>query len=181
MLNAALVVAVSLLLTPARAASLAGVAMPDSATVAGQTLQLNGLGLREKLYIDIYVAGLYTAQPTRDGIAAAAADEPKRIVLHFVYAVSKSQMSDSFKEGFERSPGATAGQIAQTANFLPDTINKGDEVEIDYVPGTGTSFTIAGRKYGTIAGAAYMKALFGIFIGPHPPTADLKEGMLGSG
>lgn len=177
----ALSLAFALALTPAHAATLAGVTLPDTATVGGQSIPLNGLGLREKLYIDIYVGGLYLAQPTHDGVAAASTDEPKRIVMHFVYAVSRSQMGDAFKEGFEGSPGATAEQIAQTSGFMPDTINKGEEVVIDYVPGTGTTFTIAGQKKGTIAGAAFMKALFGIYTGPHPPTADLKKGMLGSG
>lgn len=165
--------------TPAFAASLAGVTLPDTATVGGQTLALNGLGLREKFYIDVYVGGLYLQHPTHDGGAAAAANEPKRIVMHFVYKVSKEQMSDSFKEGFAASPGATAEQVQQVFEAMPETITPGQEVVIDYVPGVGTSFVIAGKKAVTLPGEAFMKALFGIYLGAKPPTADLKRGMLG--
>ncbi len=168
------------LLTHASAGTLAGVTLPDTASVGGSTLALNGLGLREKLFIDIYVGGLYLSTATHDGTVAATTDAPKRIVMHFVYKVSKSQMVDSFNEGFAASPGATPDQIATLLGMMPDSINVGQEVVIDYVPGTGTSFTIGGVNRGTISGSTFMKALFGIYVGPHPPTEDLKKGMLGS-
>ena len=38
------------------AENLAGVSMPDSTKVNNETLILNGLGLREKYWVDIYVA-----------------------------------------------------------------------------------------------------------------------------
>ena len=94
------------LTTTSSAATLAGVTLPDTATVGGQSVTLNGLGLREKYFIDIYVGGLYLAQPTHDGAAAASTDEAKRMVMHFVYNVTKSQMGDAFNEGFANSPGA---------------------------------------------------------------------------
>jgi hypothetical protein len=164
---------------PVTAATLAGVTLPDTAAVGGQTLALNGLGLREKFYIDVYVGGLYLQHPTHDGGAAAAANEPKRIVMHFVYKVTKEQMSDSFKEGFAASPGATAEQIQQVFAAMPEIISPGQEVVIDYVPGVGTTFVIAGQKRATLPGEAFMKALFGVYLGPKPPTADLKRGLLG--
>lgn len=165
-------------LAPAHAASLAGVTLPDSAAVGGQTLALNGLGLREKYFIDIYVGGLYLAHPTHDAAAIIAADEPKRIVMHFVYSVTRSQISDSFHEGFANSPGATPDQVAQVIGAMPDSIQTGQEVVIDYVPGKGTTFSVGGKQV-TIAGLPFMKSLFGIFVGAKPPTADLKAGLLG--
>ena len=43
----------------ATAGTVAGVNMPDTITLNTQELLLNGMGLREKYWIDIYVAGLY--------------------------------------------------------------------------------------------------------------------------
>lgn len=169
-----------LLTSPANAATLAGVTLPDTATVNGTPTTLNGLGLREKFFIDIYVGGLYLAHPTHDGATAAGTDEAKRIVMHFVYKVTKDQMNESFTEGFANSPGATASEIATLAAMLPETINVGQEVVIDYAPGVGTSISIAGAKKGTIPGVSFMKALFGIYVGSKPPTEDLKKGLLGS-
>ena len=40
-------------------AELAGVTLPNTTEVAGETLKLNGIGLREKFWIDIYAAALY--------------------------------------------------------------------------------------------------------------------------
>ena len=47
----------------APAAELAGVTMPDTDTVEGKTLKLNGLGLRKKMVFKVYVAGLYLETP----------------------------------------------------------------------------------------------------------------------
>ena len=50
----------------AGAAELAGIFVDDEIkTEAGQTLRLNGLGLREKLWVDVYVGSLYLSKPSR--------------------------------------------------------------------------------------------------------------------
>ena len=41
------------------AATVAGVNMEDKTTVNGQTLVLNGAGLRKKFFIKVYVGGFY--------------------------------------------------------------------------------------------------------------------------
>jgi hypothetical protein len=45
--------------TFAYAATLADVTLENKITVNGQTLVLNGLGLRKKFFIKVYVGGLY--------------------------------------------------------------------------------------------------------------------------
>jgi hypothetical protein len=81
------------------AASLAGVTLPDIAQV-GTTTLLNGLGLRTKYMVKVYVAGLYLPQKSSDAVAIINADAPKRIVMHFLHGASKKQMSDAFHESF---------------------------------------------------------------------------------
>src|SRR5947209_15933138 len=44
---------------PGRAGTLAGVTLPDSVQAGSESLVLNGMGLRKKLFIKVYVAGLY--------------------------------------------------------------------------------------------------------------------------
>jgi hypothetical protein len=166
-----------------QAGQLAGVTLPDSATVGGQALVLNGLGLREKLMIDVYVGGLYLPAKTSDATAAINNDVPKRIVMHFIY---HEVTAEQLKEAFVGDLGKIAGGSAQAANMeklcslLPD-VATGDEIAFDYLPGEGTTVTVKGSKKGSIAGADFMKVLWSIYLGSNPPTAALKAGLLGKG
>ena len=63
----------------AAAADLAGVSVPESAQVAGANLALNGVGLRKKFFIKIYVGGLYLPQKSSDADAIIASATPDRI------------------------------------------------------------------------------------------------------
>ena len=164
------------------AASLAGVTLPDSQQVAGKSLVLNGLGLRTKMFVKVYVAGLYLEQKSSDAGAIMKSDSPKRIVMHFVYHPSKSQMVDAFQEGFEgNSPDAlkTMKPDIDKLNAALQDLNAGDEMVFTYVPGTGTTLAINGKDKATMAGLPFEQALLSVWLGPKPPTADLKKGMLG--
>jgi hypothetical protein len=165
----------------ADAAELAGVTMPDTATVAGKELVLNGMGLREKFFIDVYVGGLYLPAKTTDASAAIKQDVPKRITMHFVYSeVGKEKLTGAFDDGFE-AVGAKATQAEGLAklNGMMQTVQKGDTITLDYEPGTGTHVMVKGQKKGTIAGVEFMQALWGVYLGPSPPTSALKKGLLG--
>jgi hypothetical protein len=169
-----------LLALNAFAGTLAGVTMPDTATVDGQPVVLNGLGLREKYFFDIYVGGLYLPAKTTDAAKAIADDVPKRIAMHFVYGhVTQAQVNEAFDESFAKQ-GATAQEAnkATLEGWMEDVV-AGDVVQFDYAPGTGTTVTVKGVKKGTIPGADFMKALWTVYLGASPPTAALKSGMMG--
>ena len=76
------------LATQLHAASVAGVTLPDSQQVAGKSLVLNGIGLRSKMFVKVYVAGMYLEQKSSDAAAIMKSDSPKRIVMHFIYSPS---------------------------------------------------------------------------------------------
>ena len=170
-----------LALAPAHAADLAGVTLPDSATVGGQPLVLNGMGLREKYFIDIYVGALYLPAKSKDAAAAVALDAPKRVVMHFIYKeVTAEQMRETFAEGLAKLPNraALADRFA-TLDGMMKTVRAGDSVTLDYVPGKGTTVTFNGAVSGTVAGADFMKAVWSIYLGPDPASDKLKKGMMG--
>ncbi|HEY1965075.1 MAG TPA: chalcone isomerase family protein, partial [Acidobacteriaceae bacterium] len=79
----AVVVFVLTFMSDLRAATLAGVTLPDTAQVGGKTLVLNGLGLRTKMMVKVYVAGLYLEQKSSDPNAIIKADAPKQIIMKF--------------------------------------------------------------------------------------------------
>ena len=169
-----------LLTTPAFAGTKAGVTLPDTKTVAGQTLVLNGLGLREKLFIDIYVGGLYLPSKTTDGQKAIDVDAPKQIVMQFVYALTAEDLAKTMRESLAKAGSAEVRAKADTLAGWMEAVEPGDQIILEYVPGTGTSVIVKGKTKGTLAGTDMMKALFGIYLGPNPPTTDLKKGLLGS-
>jgi hypothetical protein len=181
-ISVALLAIISLSAIALYAASLAGVTLPDSQQVAGKSLVLNGLGLRTKMFVKVYVAGLYLEQKSSDAGAIMKSDSPKRIVMHFVYHPSKSQMVDAFQEGFEgNSPDAlkTMKPDIDNLNAALQDLNAGDEMVFTYVPGTGTTLAINGKDKVTMAGLPFEQALLSVWLGPKPPTADVKKGMLG--
>lgn len=168
-------------LSAAQAGELAGVTLPDQATVGGKSVVLNGMGLREKYFIDVYVGGLYLTTKTGDAAKAIDTDEPKRLLMHFVYSdVPADKVRETFSEGFATVPGAAAmkDKVTKLNGWMVD-LTTGDEVVLDYVPGTGTTVTVKGQNKGTIDGADFMRALWGVYLGASPPTAKLKSGLLG--
>ena len=171
----------TLLGATARAGELAGVTMPDTLSAGGKTLKLNGLGLRKKSIVKVYVGGLYVETPSKDAEKILAADEGKAIRMHYVRSLSKKQLVDGFQEGFGANARDKAGQKAafdQMLALIPD-VKEGDTLTFLYVPGKGTTVQAGGKDLGTFAGKDFADAVFSIWLGPKPPTEDLKKGMLG--
>jgi hypothetical protein len=178
----AVVVFVLVSMIELQAASLAGVTMPDTAQVGSKTLVLNGLGLRTEFMVKVYVAGLYLEQKSSDPSAIIKADAPNRIVMQFLHGASKSQMANAFKESFnDNTPEAMKTMQADIDRLLGalEPLNVGDQMVFTYVPGTGTTLAINGKDKLAIAGSAFNPVLLSVWLGPKPPTANVKKGMLG--
>jgi len=177
-----LTLAVFVLASLSQAGTLANVTLPDTAQVGNTTLVLNGMGLRTKYAFKVYVAGLYIPQKSADPGAILKPDVPRRIVMHFVRDVSKNQLTDGFTESFENNtPDAAKTLKPDIDRFFAvlDAVKDGEELTFTYIPATGTAVAIAGTEKLTIAGPAFADMLFSVWLGPKPPNASLKKGMLG--
>jgi hypothetical protein len=164
------------------ASSLAGVTLPDTAQVDGKALVLNGMGLRTEFMVKVYVAGLYLEQKSQDPSAIIKANASKRIVMQFLHDASKKQMTDAFDDSFkENTPDAEQTMKADIDRLLGvlEPVKVGDQMVFTYSPATGTTLTINGKEKITIAGPAFGPVLFSVWLGPKPPTANLKKGILG--
>jgi hypothetical protein len=168
---------------PAGAGTLAGVTLPDKAEVGGQSLALNGLGLRTKFFIKVYVGGLYLPQKEKAASKVMSQDAPRRMVMHFLYGVSKEQMCDAWKEGLEQNTPKAPADVKKSFTQLcawMEPIPKGNELVLTYVPGKGTEVEVNGKAKGTVEGKATSDAILGTWIGPDPgPGADFKKAVLG--
>ncbi len=177
-----LVVALATTAVEARAASLAGVTLPDSVQISDQELTLNGIGLRKKLFIKVYVAGLYLPALQAEPAAILDGDTPRHLVMSFLYGVSAQQMCGAWDEGLEgNTPGASSEveqQFETLCSWMED-LEKKDEMVMSYVPGKGTMVEVKGTVKGTIEGKPFADALFACWLGPEPPSEGLQEGLLG--
>jgi hypothetical protein len=178
----ALLIALTLAL-PLLAATLAGVKLDDSTAVNGQSLVLNGVGLRKKLFIKVYVGALYLPAKQSNPATVLATDQPRRMVMHFLYSVSKNQMADAWDEGLKQNtPNASAEvQTAfKTLSSWMEPIPSGNRLVLTYIPGTGTAVEVNGKAKGTLPGKATADAIVATWIGPDPaPGADFKSAVLG--
>jgi hypothetical protein len=168
--------------TGAWAGELAGVTMPDTLKVGDQTLMLNGMGLRKKAIIKVYVAGLYLAEKSSDPASILTADSPRMTRMNFRFGVKAGQLCDAWKEGLENNTSNPSAEVVQQFDTLcgyMEDMEKGQEMVYTYLPGQGTTVEVDGQGKGTIEGKAFADALFACWIGPEPPGQAFKDGLLG--
>jgi chalcone isomerase-like protein len=173
--------AVSPLGTAALAGELAGITLPDTLKTGEKTLKLNGLGLRKKSIFKVYVGGLYLESPSKDAGAILASDQAKAIRMHFLRDLTKAQLVEAFQEGFEANAKDKAAQKAAFDKMLalvPD-VKEGSTMTFAYLPGKGTTLSAGTKELGVFEGKGFADAVFSIWLGPKPPSDDLKKGMLG--
>jgi|CXWL01.1.fsa_nt_gi hypothetical protein len=168
---------------PAFAGEHAGVTMPDSTQVGSQTLVLNGMGLREKFFVDVYVAGLYLPAKSSDAQAILAADGARKTVMHFVHEVGKDKLCEGWNESLaNNTPNASSALKADFAKLCAamEDVAVGDQIAFVYEPGKGTDVMVKGASKATFAGKEFADALWASWIGPKPgPGEAFKQSLLG--
>jgi hypothetical protein len=167
------------------AAELSGVALPETATVAGTSLRLNGIALRTYSWVKvrIYVAGLYLEHAAHDAGSILGSPEKKLLLVKFVHDVDADAARDAWREGFEKNCLAPCHLPPdQVARFLAGVtpMKAGDVSTLAFGP-DGLDISTNGRPVGRIADKTFATAVLATFIGPEPPTEGLKAGLLGLG
>jgi len=177
--------AVMLISTAVHGREIAGIDVPETITQSdGTQLQLNGAGIRSKLFFKIYVAQLYLAKKQSEVGALLQEDDGRRIVMDFLYdTVEKEKLTEGWDQGFQGNGSAAqltelAAQIT-TFNSLFDTVKKGDQIVLDYEPGKGTTVLIRGENKGTVEGKPFNDLLLLIWLGEKPVSKTLRNEMLG--
>lgn len=182
--SVALLVVCFLVVPAVWSGELAEVKMADEITVGDATLQLNGIGLRKKMWVKVYVAGLYLESPAKDAAAAVSATGPKRVVMHFLTnKAKKGKMDAAWIEGFEANSPSNYASMADRVKKFADLFGDmkvGDVIELTVVPGGGTTATVNGETKGVIDGDDFAAGLLKVWLGDFPPSDELKAGMLGS-
>lgn len=174
------------LMRPGWAATTGGVTLPDTYPAAGQTLVLNGLGVRTLTVfnVKVYAAGLYLPQRSGDARAIMASPGPKVILLQFLHAASKSDIEKHYREGEERNCGQGGCAPADAADFerlIAATPAAAVGDTLTYVfSSKGVRALSNNRLIGEFTNPDLALRLLAGFIGTTPPSEDLKRHLLGA-
>ncbi len=179
----ALLLAAPSLPAHAKGMALAGVTLPDTVDAKGNALVLNGMALRKKFVVKVYVGGLYLAAKEKSPAKIVGTDGPRRMVMSFLFGVSKDQMCEAWDEGLKQNTPNASAEVKKGFSMLcswMEPIDKGKEIVLTYLPGEGTTVEVNGKVKGVIPGKPTADAIVNTWIGPDPgPGADFKAGVLG--
>jgi hypothetical protein len=153
--------------------------------VGDQKLVLNGSGVREKYFLDLYVAGLYLTQPNNQSKTIINADAPMAIrIVITSKLVSQDKFIESLKEGFQKSTQGNVEPIrTEMQKFrqcFADVITRGDVFDLIYLPSQGVIVFKNNKRTGSVPGLAFKQALFGIWLCDRPADTKLKQALLSS-
>lgn len=165
-----------------------GYKFDDTAKVAGKDLVLNGAGMRTKVIIKVYAAGLYLPDKKTTMAEIAAIDGPRRVKLMMARDLSIDSFGTAFMDGLRENTSvaernAMVQQITKFGEMFAGVpgLKKGDVMTIDWLPGVGTVCELNGKKVGEVVpDLAFYNALLRIWMGEHPADRSLKPALLGS-
>ena len=159
--------------------------MPDSARVGGTPLRLNGMAIYRKFGFKVLVAGLYLPSPQHDAATILAADSPRRYVTRFLRGVGAERVRSAWRKGLARNtPNASAevkAEFRELTAWARD-FREGEEIDVTYVPGVGSTVVIAGTQKGILPGKGFSDAYLALALGREPSLGvAFKQRLLGAG
>jgi hypothetical protein len=174
-------------LSQAATVDISGVKLEDRATVAGQSLLLNGAGVRYKAVFKVYTAGLYLGQKAETTEAVLAATGPRRLTITMLRDIDSGELGKLFSRGMEDNMDRAAFSklipgVLRMSQIFSDhkKLKEGETFLIDWIPGTGTVLTIKGNVEGEpFKEPEFFNALMRIWLGPKPADWQLKDALLG--
>jgi hypothetical protein len=178
----------AILMAPAFAGAveIQGVKVPPSVQVNGQTLPLNGAGLRTfsllMVPIKIYVAAFYAPGPLKSEAEVLASPGPMEFSFTFLRAVDASDVAKAWSSQFAASVSHTyAGYEKDRDAFVGmfGALQQGGVQVVRFV-GTDTVVFDQGTQKGTIPGRDFQRAFLSMWFGSNPVATDLKTALLGN-
>lgn len=174
------------------AVEIEGVSVAETAMVGGKKLILNGASVRKRGYFKADVTALYLPEKRTTPESIFKLDGPRRIQLNILREFTSGTISRIFVADFKQSATdeefkkliTVVGQIGQAYGNIK-SVNRGDVVNLDWVPGTGWLAYINNKPVfiepgvplsikDELAYQIYMR----MYLGPNAPD-DLRNGLLG--
>lgn len=164
-----------------------GVKLEATSQLGAAKLQLNGAGLRTKVFFKVYVAGLYTPQKATSAAQLLAQTGARRVTISMLRNVDAESFAAALNDGLrdnhtEAEFAAMKPKIdALNANLKAvGEAKKGDVIHFEFVPDAGTQVTVNGQPRGSvIAGEDFFTSVLRIWLGDKPVDASLKKALIG--
>ena len=161
-----------------------GIEIPNSLTLEGQTLSLQGAGIRSKFIFDIYVGALYLKNKTNNAKKIINANSTSDIRMLITSSlVTGAKMKEGFGDDFKviktlgyKVDDNILKKFLQTFNTK---VHKKDTYDFAYFPNKGLIIYKNGNAISAIKNINFKKALYAIWLGKKPAQESLKKKMLG--
>lgn len=156
---------------------------PKSLKIEDQDLHLKGTGTRVKLWMDMYILGLFVSDTNQDANQIVSGNKTAIVRLNIVSGlITAEKMDKAIRDGFKKStqgkPEAIRSEIEEFLNVFKQGVEKKDLFQFTYQPELGTTISKNGKKLASIKGLAFKQALWGIWLGKNPVDKKLKEKLL---
>ncbi len=150
----------------------------------GNTLKMNGSGVRSLAFLDLYSAALYLQNKSKDPIAICYDDSNMSIQLKITSKlISRDKMIRSIQDGFKKSTNGDTVDLKSRINlieqFYSKNLKKGDIIELAYIRNKGLVCMMNEIELGVIPGQDFKFALYKIWLGENPINKSLKKDLLG--
>lgn len=159
-----------------------GVQIDGSTVVDGQSLHLNGFGLRTKMFGKVYVSSLYLAKQTGKSVEVVNDSGVKLVRINFLHKrVLKDKFVEALNEALIRNSSSLAGNAELQrlyALFNKDFI-KGEVLDIIFSTDGTVRVSRNNQVVGSVASKNLQTALLKAFVGLYPIDEAVRAGMLG--
>jgi hypothetical protein len=164
-----------------QAATLNKVTMPDTISIKGKDLVLNGLGIRKAtwLRVKVYIGGLFLEKKSKDSNQILNNKEVKYIRMHFVRDVKKEKLVSGWNDAFKAAVKdlSKIQTRINELNALMGDIKKNQEIVLTFTD-KGVDIDFANLKSGTIKGGDFSKDLLSVWF-INAKDEGLRDGLLG--
>jgi len=180
---------VASMLGAAQAAEVAGVAFAEQVDgPGGAKLVLNGAGLRERMFVDVYAMGLYLPERKSRAEEILGLAGPKRIAIRMLRDGSAAAFTEALIDGLRKNHSDAemvrfGPRIAQLTAIMAELkeAKQGMAIDLDWAHGSGLRLRVNGEPIGQpIVGEDFYRALLRIWLGLNPVQDDLKSALLGA-
>jgi hypothetical protein len=157
-----------------------------AAELRGTKLQLNGAGTRYKAIFRVYDMALYTTKKVTTPEELLALPGPKRLSFVALREIPGTDLGRLFIKGLaDNSPEEQVRRhTVSTTRFIEifsgrSRLMPGDTFAMEFAPGKGTQFFIAGQPQGAPVGDdEFFQMVLKIWVGASPADAMLKDALL---